>query len=187
MAAGWLGASLMRHPAVHPRSPARVPCIPRTPWQSRTVCAMSMHHASAAAVAALATLPMSNGRGARMTPANHNTEAGGQGRGQGAADRRRRRGERPGLAAVGVRGGWQRSGAIGRRWGAARRDVARSDGGPAWSLWRKRGVAWQCMRTLGATAAARDGQSVRRQCCCDGSAEGGAVRCAVARSAACDA
>jgi hypothetical protein len=83
--------------------------------------------------------------------------------------------------------GGQRSGAIGRRWGAARRDVARSDGGPAWSLWRKRGVAWQCMRTLGATAAARDGQSVRRQCCCDGSAEGGAVRCAVARSAACDA
>ena len=28
-------------------------------------------------------------------------------------------------------------------------------------------------------AAARDGQIVRRQCCCDGSEEGGAVRCAV--------
>ena len=41
-----------------------------------------------------------------MTPVHHNTEAGGQGRGQGAAVRCRGRGEWPGLAGVSVRGLW---------------------------------------------------------------------------------
>ena len=47
---------------------------------------------------------------------------------------------------------------------------------------------WQCMCALRATAAARIGQSVRRQGCCDSSAEGGAVRgtlCAIVDLCAC--
>ena len=68
-----------------------------------------------------------------------------------------------------------------QRWAPASRAAVRSSVGcaPAWSLWRREGVVWQCMCALRATAAARDGQIVRRQCCCDGSEEGGAVRCAV--------
>ena len=60
--------SPMRLSAARPRSPARVPCIPRAPWQSRAGSAVCLQQVSEAAVAGDQTLPMSEVGGACVPP-----------------------------------------------------------------------------------------------------------------------
>ena len=106
--AGRRGGSPMRPSVARPRSPARVPCILRAPWQSRAGCAVCMQQVSADAVVAARTFLLAAvaRRGVTGAVACGQWAARAVGRGEGAAARRSRRGERPGLAAVGARDGW---------------------------------------------------------------------------------
>ena len=87
-------------------------------------------------------------------------------RGQWAGVRARQRGAAGAFSRQGSRewarvAGGQLGGGIGRRRGAVRRAVGRQDCVPAWSLWRRRGVALQCVcapepplpRAMGRTCA----------------------------------
>ena len=105
MAAGRRIASMMQSSAARPRSPRRVPCIPRAlpiP-RSRAGCAVCMLQ-----VAAGGSQELGLGRSCARRCAGRSGQCEGRavGRGEGAAARRSRRGERPGLAAVGAWDGW---------------------------------------------------------------------------------
>ena len=175
MAASQRIASLMRSLAARPRSPRRVPCIPRTLAIPRWLCRV---HATGCGGSGRSSSDFAYGRSrGRQWDAHRAACARARrDRAWSAAARRRTRDEGPELAAVSVRS--ECAARRSQRWtpASARASASRFGRELAWSLRRRRGVAWQCMCAFRGTAAARDGQNVRRQCCCDGCAEGGAVR-----------
>jgi len=103
--AGRRCASLSRPSAVHPRSPARVPCIPRTLHIPRAGCAVCKPGFSRCGGGSQ-NFHLCSSCARRRDRRCGQWAARAVGRGEGAAARRSRRGERPGLAAVGARDGW---------------------------------------------------------------------------------